>query len=367
MRGKVFVTKTYLPRKETYHKYLDKIYLSNWVTNFGELYEELRRRLISFLKIEDITLVANGTLALTIAYRLLGIKKAIVTPFTFVATVSSLLWDGINIVFADIDKESFCIDVDSVEYLLKKEKGIDAVVAVNVFGNACDIDGLNYLRDKYGFKLIFDSSHCFNVYFRGKNILLYGDASTISFHATKMFHTIEGGGIVFSDPKLHDRARKLSNFGFETYYVISELGINAKMNEFEAAMGLALLDEIDNILEGRKRAWEYYYVNLKDYVKLQKRNEHCTNSYSHFPVLFSSEENLLKVLSILERENIFPRRYFYPSLHKLPYIKKEYIKIELKNAEYVSERILCLPLYPGIEKEVQDIIIEVIKEVEKNA
>jgi Predicted pyridoxal phosphate-dependent enzyme apparently involved in regulation of cell wall biogenesis len=254
-----------------------------------------------------------------------------------------------------------------LKILLKKEKDIDSIVAVNVFGNACDIEGLMYLKNKYGTKIFFDSSHCFGVQYDNQNILKYGDASTISFHATKLFHTIEGGGIVFNDSNLYEVCKKIINFGFETYYKITELGINAKMNEFEAAMGLALLDDIEKIFNLRKEAWNYYYFNLKDVVKFQKRNEKCSNNYSYFPVLLSTEENLLRVLAKLEKENIFPRRYFYPPLHKLPYIKNENCPVDLRNTEYVSERILCLPLYPGIEKEVQDIIIYIIKEVEGNA
>jgi dTDP-4-amino-4,6-dideoxygalactose transaminase len=364
---KIYVTKTVLPHKEILQKYIDKIYDSNWITNFGPLHELFRERLSAYLKINNITLTANGTLALSIAYKILGVKKAITTPFTFVATVSSLLWEDINIVFADIDRETFCIDVDQIEDLLKKDKTIDTVVAVNVFGNACDIEGLYFLKEKYGFKLIFDSSHCFNVYYNNKNILSYGDASTISFHATKLFHTIEGGGIVFENEYFYEKARKLTNFGFETYYKITELGINAKMNEFEAAMGLALLEDIDTIFEKRKKAWEYYYSNLEGIVEFQKRNEKCTNNYSHFPILLKSEKFLLNILSILEKENIFPRRYFYPPLHTLPYIKEHHKPIELSNTEYVANRVLCLPLYPDIDPAIQDIIIDVIKKEVENA
>jgi dTDP-4-amino-4,6-dideoxygalactose transaminase len=189
----------------------------------------------------------------------------------------------------------------------------------------------------------------------------------MSFHATKLFHTIEGGGVVFKNPEYHEKARKCINFGFETYYKITELGINAKMNEFEAAMGLALLEEIDFILEQRKKAWEYYYFKLKGVVEFQKRNEKSTNNYSYFPILLSSEEVLLNVLSTLEKYNIFPRRYFYPPLHTLPYIKDHHKPIELNNSTDISRRILCLPLYPGIDPAVQDIIIDVIKKEEENA
>jgi dTDP-4-amino-4,6-dideoxygalactose transaminase len=364
---KIYVTKPILPNKERLQKYIDSIYDSNWLTNFGPLHELLRKRLASYLNVDNITLTANGTLALIVAYKILNVKKAITTPFTFVATISSMLWEGIDLVFADIDKETFCIDVNQVEDLLKKDKTIDTVVAVNVFGNACDIEDLYFLKEKYGIKLIFDSSHCFNVYYDNKNILSYGDASTISFHATKLFHTIEGGGIVFGNPEYYEKARKCINFGFETYYKITELGINAKMNEFEAAMGLALLEEIDFILEQRKKAWEYYYFKLKGVVEFQKRNDKSTNNYSYFPILLSSEEVLLNVLSTLEKYNIFPRRYFYPPLHTLPYIKEHHKPIELNNATDISRRILCLPLYPGIDPAVQDIIIDVIKKEEEHA
>ncbi len=363
-KNKIHVTKTYLPNKGRLFKLLDRVYASNWITNFGQLHQQLEFKLKEILNIPNIILTANGTLALQVAYKLLNIKnKVITTPFTFVATVSSLVWEGIHVLFADIDKDTFCIDLNQVEDILKKEKNIDAIVAVHVFGNACDVEGLEFIKSKYGVKIIYDASHCFGITYKGQSLLNFGDLSTISFHATKVFHTIEGGGIVCKDNSLYKRGKKLINFGIEDYYKISDIGINAKMNEFEAAMGLALIDEIDKIFSLRKIAWEYYELSLRDKVRLQKRNKNINNNFSYFPVLFESEKELIRVIDSLSEKNIFPRRYFYPSLDSLPYITDENRPLPLKNAHYVSKRVLCLPIYPGISKSIQDIIIDSIKRV----
>jgi len=364
------LVKPYLPSQEKLFKYISHIYETRRLTNFGELSKLLEENLKTYLGISNIVLTANGTLALQIAYKLLNIKGIVVTtPFTFVATIGSLAWEKIPFIFTDIDPDTFCIDLNNVEYLLQKYKNIDAIVAVHVFGNSVNMEEILFLKEKYNLKILFDASHCFGVSYNGTSILNYGDISTISFHATKVFHTIEGGGIVINKNKehLYKKARTIANFGIEDEYYISEIGINAKLNEFAAAMGLALLEEIEHIIKLRKEKWEYYYSNLENVVKLQKRNPLITNNYSYFPVVLPSEMHVLKIISILRKFNIFPKRYFYPSLDKLPYVTQNNIPVQLNNAHYISERILCLPLYHDLPKEVQDIVINVIKEVMENA
>jgi len=350
------VTKTYLPNIEKYKKYVDKVYKNSWITNNGPLVRELEVRLSEYLGVKNIVLVSNGTAALEIAYRTLEIKSfAITTPFSFVATTSSLVTNGIKPIFCDINSDSLTIDEKKIESLITPNTS--AIVPVHVFGNACNIEKIEVIAKKYNLKVIYDAAHAFNVKYNDKSILKYGDISTLSFHATKLFHTIEGGALVINNDNLVKKARELINFGIENTESIPGLGINAKMNEFEAAMGLCMLDEMNIILAKREEIWYRYYNSFKDFIQLQQRNENATNNFSYFPIVFKSEDECLKIQKILNEENIFPRRYFYPSLDTLNYIEpKQYMPI----SRDISRRILCLPLYPELKKEEQDKIIELV-------
>jgi len=352
------VTKTWLPDKKKYIKYLDKIYSNAWITNNGPFVQELEERLADYLGVKNIILVSNGTIGLEIAYRVLGIKNyAITTPFSFVATTSSLVANGINPIFVDIDQETFLINHKNIEESITPHT--EAVVPVHVFGNACDIDSIEEIAKKYNLKVIYDAAHAFGVKYKGKNILNYGDISVLSFHATKLFHTIEGGALIINNDELVQKARCFINFGIENPESIPTLGINAKMNEFEAAMGLCVLDDIDIILEKRRLVYENYEKSLKDILQLQRKNPNATLNYSYFSVVFESEEKLKQVRRALNDQNVFPRRYFYPSLDTLNYIEpKQHCPI----SRNISSRILSLPLYPDLDMNDQKRIIEIIKE-----
>lgn len=344
MHETINVTRTHLPDREKLDRYIDRIYESNWLTNNGPLVQELTSRLEACLGVENLLLVANGTLALQVATKALGItRQAVTTPFSFVATTSSLAWEGIEPVFADIDPKTFCIDPKEIEKALTPET--EAIVPVHVFGNACEIEAIENLARKHGLKTVYDAAHAFGVRYKGKSILSCGDASTLSFHATKIFHTIEGGAIVFRDRKAYERARLMINFGIDGPDSVVALGINAKMNEFQAAMGLAVLDEIEEIRNGRERAWKQYAENLRGKLQLQERNADCTNNYSSFPVVFENERNLLRAMESMNREHINPRRYFSPSLDKLPFVKGT----PMESSRSLSSRILCLPLSPDFD------------------
>ena len=354
---KINVTKTYLPNLEKFQKYIEKIFQNSWITNNGEFVNKLENKLKNFLGVKNIVLVANGTLALQIAYKLLNLKNEVITtPFSFVATVSSLVWENITPIFTDIHPYYFTIDADKIEK--KISKGTTGVVGVHVFGNACEIEEIDTIAKKYQLKVIYDGAHCFGVKYKGKSILSYGDISIISFHATKLFHTIEGGALIINNDELAIKAKRMRNFGYEKGEIHS-LGINAKMNEFEAAMGLCILDDIDWIIEQRKRIWNIYKNELRDLLQTQKLNHNITTyNYSYFPVIFDSEKQLKKVQKALNEENIYPRRYFYPSLDTLNYIEpKQFMPI----ARDISKRILCLPMYPELELKIQEKIIEIIK------
>ncbi len=352
------VTKTYLPSKEKYQSYVDEIYANGWVTNNGPLVEKLEKRLAAFLGVKNIVLVANGTAALEIAYRTLDLKGyAITTPFSFVATTSSLVTNGLKPIFADIDPHTLNMNPKNIEALITPNTS--AIVPVHVFGNTCDIETINKIAKKHDLKVIYDAAHAFDVKFKEESVLSYGDISTLSFHATKLFHTIEGGALIINDDSLVEKARYLINFGIENQESIPELGTNAKMNEFEAAMGLCLLDEMEEIFQKRKDVYERYEKELNGLVQFQNQNSYSTQNYGYFPIILKDEEQTLKVQKTLNEKQIFPRRYFYPSLDTLSYIEpKQFSPI----SRDISNRILALPMYPGLREDEQINIIDIIKD-----
>jgi len=352
------VTKTFLPKKEKLLLYIDEIYENNWVTNHGPLIQKLEKRLAEYLGVKNIILVANGTVALEIAYRTLGIKGFVITtPFSFVATTSSLVTNGLLPIFADINPHTFNIDPNKIEELITPNTS--AILGVHVFGNACEVEEIDKIAKQHNLNVIYDAAHAFGVEYKGQSILKYGDISTLSFHATKLFHTIEGGALIINDDKLVQKARYLINFGIENPESIPELGTNAKMNEFEAAMGLCVLDEIEEIHQKRKMVFNTYAKELQNFVQFQEQNTNASENYSYFPVLLQDENQLKNVQSALNKQQIFPRRYFYPSLDTLNYIEpKQYCLI----SRDISKRILCLPIYPDLTREEQTLIISVLKD-----
>lgn len=352
------VTKTYLPNKEKYKKYIDEIYENGWLTNNGPLVQRLEKRLAQYLGVKNIILVSNGTVALEIAYRTLDIKGfAITTPFSFVATTSSLVTNNILPIFADIDSNSFNLDPKNIEKLITPNTS--AIVPVHVFGNACEVEEIEQIAKKHKLKVVYDAAHAFDVKYKDKSVLNYGDISTLSFHSTKLFHSIEGGALIINDDELVQKARYLINFGIKNTEEIPHLGTNAKMNEFEAAMGLCVLDDIEEIKQKRKDILENYRKELKGLVQFQEQNANATENYSYFPVVFENEAQLLKVQKALNEKDISPRRYFYPSLDTLEYIEP---KQKCEISRDISKKILCLPIYAELEKDVQDTITETIKD-----
>jgi len=356
--GKIMinVTRPYLPDRAKLNRYIDRIYETAWLTNNGPLVQELTARLQEHLGVENLLLVSNGTSALQVAYKALGISgQAITTPFSFVATTSSLIWQNIEPVFADVDPETFCMDPSKIEDVITPKT--TAIVPVHVFGNACDVEQIENIAAKHGLKIIYDGAHAFGVQYKGRTLLSYGDATTLSFHATKLFHTIEGGAIIFKKKEDYEKARMMIKFGIDDSDSIVEIGINAKMNEFQAAMGLCVLDEIDTILEERAKIWDTYHEDLGGLVRILRHNPDSTNNYSYFSVLFESEETLLAVKNAMNEQHIFPRRYFYPSLDTLDYINQDSIAPISRD---IAGRILCLPIYPGMKEHELAVIVEVI-------
>jgi len=351
------VTKTYLPDKEKYKKYIDQIYANGWITNNGPMVKLLEKRLAEYLGVKNIVLVSNGTVALEIAYRILGLEgDVITTPFSFVATTSSLVTNGLNPVYADIDSQTLNMDPRNIEKLITKNTS--AIVPVHVFGNTCEVEEIQTIAKKHNLKIVYDAAHTFNVKYKRESVLNYGDISTLSFHATKIFHSIEGGALIINDDSLLEKARYLINFGIKNAEEIPELGTNAKMNEFEAAMGLCVLDDMKELNAKRKLIYDFYKKKLEGVVKFQEANINSSQNHSYFPIILENEEQLKIIQGALNLKEIFPRRYFYPSLDSLSYLNStQFCDI----SRDIASKILCLPMYVELTKEIQIKIIQIIK------
>jgi dTDP-4-amino-4,6-dideoxygalactose transaminase len=352
------VTKTYLPDKQKYQRYVDEIYENGWLTNNGPLVQQLEKKLAQYLGVKNIILVSNGTVALEIAYRTLGLKGFVVTtPFSFVATTSSLVTNALLPIFGDINPDTLNIDPDKIEALITPNTS--AILGVHVFGNACEVEKIEQIAKKNDLKVVYDAAHAFDVQYKNQSVLNYGDISTLSFHATKLFHTIEGGALIINDDTLVQKARYLINFGIQNAESIPELGTNAKMNEFEAAMGLCVLNDLEQIKQSRKTILDTYRSEFRGLVQFQEQNENATENYSYFPIILKSEKQLKQIEKALNEHQIFPRRYFYPSLDTLSYIEpKQYCQ----NSRNIASKILCLPIYADLEKKDVQLIINIVKE-----
>ncbi len=346
VKEKIYVTKSSMPLLDDYAKYLRKIWKNNHITNHGPLSTELEKKLKSYFGVKNLLFVSNGTVALEVAIKALDISGEILTtPFSYVATTSAILWTGCTPVFTDIDKKTLCINPDLIEKAITSET--QAILATHVYGNPCDIEKIDKIAKKHKLKVIYDAAHSFGIKYKGKSILNYGDVSTISFHATKLFHTAEGGAIVTNDKKLSDRMFLYKSFGhsLDNYYTV---GINGKNSELHAAMGLCNLPLVKNIIEKRKRISELYYDLLKDMkISYPASNKFTTKNYAYFPAIFENGSKMQRVKKNLEVNGIFPRRYFYPSLNKLPYVKANKCPV----SESIAGRVLCLPLYESLRKE----------------
>lgn len=351
------VTRSYLPPREKFDSYIDRLFETRWLTNKGELVQELERRLANHLGVKNVIAVANGSLALQVCYKALNLKgRVLTTPFSFAATASTLDWEGLVPDFVDICPKSFnlCIRKASEQQLTEAS----AVVPVHVFGNPCDVELIDQKAKEFDLKVVYDAAHAFGVDFKDKSLFSYGDLSTVSFHSTKLFHTIEGGAIITDNDELAEKCRKLINFGITGPTTIEGKGTNAKMNEFEAAMGLCVLDDIDIIYRDRAETWGIYRDSLSGLVGFQSWSEFSENRHSYAPIVLESEEQLLRVEKSLKEGGVVPRRYFYPSLNKCGYSLDEQ---QCPSSESIASRILCLPVYPGLEAKQSSNIAEIVR------
>lgn len=350
------VTKTFLPSIESYQSYLKRAWDKVWLTNRGELTLELEKKIKQKYNTTNLIITNNGTIPLQIALKLLGNQGDIITtPFSYVATTSSILWENCTPVFVDIHPEYLSIDETKIEAAITSKT--TAILATHVFGNPCHVEAIENIAKKHNLAVIYDAAHCFGVVYNNSSIFNFGDVSTCSFHATKIFHTGEGGAMFCKDENLFHKLFYSHNFGHNGPLEFHGVGINAKISELQSAMGLAVFNELDFIFSERKKVVDFYLNNL-DFTKLStmKIRENTKWNYSYFPVIFNSEEELLKVQNILNESEIFPRRYFYPSLNTIDFVKGEAMPI----SESIASKILCLPLYVGLEKQDLEKITSII-------
>jgi dTDP-4-amino-4,6-dideoxygalactose transaminase len=356
------VTKPFLPEVSKYQEYVQKIWDSNYLTNNGPLVIQLEDKLKSYCNTANLFFVCNGTIALQIAIKALDLKGEIITtPFSYVATTSSIVWEGCKAVFVDIEADSLTIDPAKIESAITDKTS--AIIATHVYGNPCNIEAIEKIAIKHGLKVIYDAAHCFAVEYNNRPISSYGDISIFSFHATKLFHTIEGGAIIVNNQDYNQKVSYMRNFGHNGQEEFFGLGTNGKNSEFHAAMGLCNLPEIDSIIKERKNISEQYdaYLSKHPDIKIPLTRKKTKYNYAYYPILLRDEESLLAVLKKLNSQNIFPRRYFYPTLSELNYVDNDNL---IPIAESASKRALCLPLYVGLAVEdVKRICILILDEL----
>lgn len=349
------VTQTFLPPISEYQQILQRAWDNKWLTNRGELVLELENNIAKKLSCKKGIAMNNGTIPIQIALKLLGKGGEIITtPFSYVATTSSIVWEGCTPVFVDIESNYWTIDPDKIEAAITEKT--TCILATHVFGNPCDVLKINAIAKKYNLAVIYDAAHSFGVTCKGQSIFDFGDISTCSFHATKIFHSGEGGMLFANNEQLLTDSYNAHNFGHNGPTAFHGVGINGKMSELSAAMGLAVIPYLDDIIAARKEIADYYFSNLNNSVQTIDLREGTTWNYSYFPVVFETEEHLLNVIEKLNEQDINPRRYFYPSLNTLDFVNGNSCPI----SESLASRILCLPLFVGLEREIIQTIVNIV-------
>lgn len=363
----IYVTQPFLPPLEEFQPYLEQIWKSKCLTNGGPFHQEFEKKLSDYLSVDHLALFVNGTLALVTALQALRITgEVITTPFSFVATAHSLLWNGIKPVFVDIHPDTFNLDPEKIEAAITPHT--TAILAVHVYGNPCDVEKIQKIADTYGLKVIYDAAHAFGVNYKGESILKYGDLSVLSFHATKVFTTFEGGAVVCPDAKTKKRIDDLKNFGFTDEVTVVAPGINGKMNEVQAAFGLLQLKHIDKALARRKEIDTVYRELLKDVKGINCAHGTGENvaNYSYFPIMVQSEYSLSRdaLFQRLRENGIYARRYFYPLISDFPMYRGllSARRDNLPVATNTALRVMCLPIYPALSDFEVEFITSLIKE-----
>ncbi len=353
------VTQPSLPPLDEYVRILEGVWERGILTHNGPLVQQLEKELLQYLNVKRLVAVTNGTIAIQLAIRALNLSGEIITtPFTWIATISAIMWEKCRPVFVDVQPDTFNIDPQKIEEKITDQTS--AILPVHVFSNPCDVEAIQKIADKYNLKVIYDAAHAMCVNYNGKALLEYGDISATSFHATKIFQSGEGGACITSDQQLFERLRRLRFFGHDENKDIVDEGINGKMTEVHAALGLASLKWLDDVLRDRREKYELYMDLLEkcDFIKFQKFPPASYN-YSYFPVLLENEDKLLTIAGHLNKNGIYPRRYFYPALNTVKAVSK-YENFPV--AEDLASRILCLPLFYTLKKEDIEYICSLINQ-----
>lgn len=365
MDKKILVTQSSMPSMEEYIDEIKDLWQSKWLTNNGAKHQQLEKNLCEYLDADKLALFSNGHMALYNVIQALDLKgEVITTPFTFASTTHAIVQNGLTPVFCDINESDYTIDVEKIESLITEKTC--AIIPVHVYGSPCDVEKIKEIADKYNLKVIYDSAHAFGVEIDGNGICNYGDASMLSFHATKVFNTIEGGAIICNNDSVKTKLELLKNFGITGPESVVDVGMNSKMNEFSAAMGICNLRHIDDEIKKRKNIVERYLENLNgiDGITMPKYKENIKYNYAYMPVVFDEEilgVDRNEIYAELEKNNIFARKYFYPLIQDFDCYKNIYDSSLTPVAKKISNRILTLPLYADLELDVVDIICNVIK------
>jgi dTDP-4-amino-4,6-dideoxygalactose transaminase len=366
MAKKMLLIRPHLPPLEEIQPYLERIWATRQLTNNGPIHEEFEEAICNYLGVKHICLFANGTLALLFALKALDIKgEVITTPFTSVATIQAIFWNNLIPVFVDINKDDFNINITHIEAAITPET--KAVLPVHVFGNPCNVQGINEIAQRKKIKVIYDAAHCFGVKINDNSVCNYGDFSVLSFHATKVFNTFEGGAIICQDLATKKFIDNLKSVGYSSDRNFLNYGFNAKMNEFQSSIGIAQLKYVENVIERRKEATKRYTDGLSDMkgIKMQVLHNRFEYNYAYLPILINSDEfgaSRDEVINYLEQKKIYARRYFYPLISDFPEFR-EYKRMDLPIAEEVANQVLCLPLYHDITEEEINYIVESLKKI----
>lgn len=362
MDEKILVTQSSMPPYEEYIEAIKPLWDSHWLTNMGVYHQQLEKELKEYLDVPNLSLVVNGHMALELAIQSFDFPEGaeiITTPFTFISTTHAIVRNRMKPVFCDVKLSDGTIDENKIEDLITENTV--AILPVHVYGNVCNVDAIQYIADKYNLKVIYDAAHAFGVKYKGRGIGSYGDASVFSFHATKVFNTIEGGAVTFTDPKLYDRLYNLKNFGIRGEELVVSVGANAKMNEFSAIMGLCNLKHIDTSLVERKMHWQIYKEQL---IKIEginffEENNQVERNYAYFPIIVDEKYVLQRdgLYEYLKKNNIFSRKYFFPLTSDQACFKNKYKNIPLNNARLLANQVLSLPLYETLKIEDQNKVI----------
>jgi dTDP-4-amino-4,6-dideoxygalactose transaminase len=362
MEEKILVTRSFLPPMEEYINEIKELWDTHWITNMGVKHQILEEKLKEYLNVENITLFTNGHLALEGIIQAMDLKgEVITTPFTFVSTTHAIVRNGLNPVFCDITYEDYTMNVDKIEELITDKTS--AIVPVHVYGNICNYHKIEEIAKKYNLKVIYDAAHAFGETIDGKSVANLGDASMFSFHATKVFNTIEGGAVTYKNPDLKEKLDQVKNFGITGPESIESIGGNAKMNEFQAAMGICNLRHVEEEIQKRKKVVKRYIERLSDIrgIKLNSYNKKLKSNYAYFPVLFDGyKASRDEVYEELKKNNIMARKYFYPLTNDAQCYKNRFNAEQTPIAKYVADRILTLPLYGDLELSTVDKICDII-------